>query len=208
MAVPLTLALALKDALTFTDDVAAAVACAPNVASSPAQARPAEVSLAVTLAIPVAIPATAVAATFACPTETCTRTGKFVSSVDWSLAEIVAVPVMATLTEGFVQVALKEAELSHPPLQSAAASHFGGVSATAHLGAVYAIEQPPEQEPVHLAVALAVAAQEPLQFPLQVPLHATALVAVPVWAPQVPSQVPLQVPEQLAATVASTVQVP
>ena len=109
---PLTLALALNDMLTFAEADAAAVAWAPKVASSPAQARPAEVSWAVTLAIPSAIPVTAVAATLNCPTETWINTGKLVSRVVFKAAE--AVPERTTLIAGLVQVALNDAELSQP----------------------------------------------------------------------------------------------
>jgi hypothetical protein len=129
-----------------------------------------------------------------------------VSSVVFNVAE--ALPDTATLIAGLVQVALKDAELSQPALQSAAAEHCGGVKATAHLGAVYATEQPPEQLPPHLTVALAATAQLPLQLPLQVPLQAPPVVVVPAAAVQVPSQVPLQVPLHAAATLKSDVQVP
>lgn len=144
VAVPLTLALALNEALTLTDDEAAAVTWPAKVAAADKQAVPCAVRSEATVVAVVAILPMAVAA--ALPwAATCTSTGRFASSVVFSMAE--AVPVTVTLTAGFVQTIFADADPSQPALQFAAASHLGGVRATSHDGAVNATEHEPEQLP-------------------------------------------------------------
>ena len=132
--------------------------------------------------------------------------GRLASSTLFKFVE--ALPVMATVTLGGVQVALSDALPLQPALQSTAPLHDGGVSATSHFGAWKSTEQLPLQVPSHFAVALAVDSQLPLQLPVQVPSQATALVPVPVWPAQVPSHVPLHVVPQDALPLAVTEQVP